>query len=61
MIGRTAVYVPADWRQALALGQTLPERTEGVALFADISGFTPPLTKTQRQALAAAWRNYPGT
>ncbi len=36
-----AVYLPMDRRQALARGKTLPERTRGAALFADISGFTP--------------------
>ncbi|HVO41343.1 MAG TPA: tetratricopeptide repeat protein [Aggregatilineales bacterium] len=36
-----AVYMPMDRRQALAHGQPLPERTQGAALFADISGFTP--------------------
>lgn len=35
------VYLPMDRRQALAQGQTLPDRTQGAALFADISGFTP--------------------
>ena len=30
-----------DRRQALARGRTLPERSYGTALFADISGFTP--------------------
>ena len=30
-----------DRRQALSGGQELPDRTEGAALFADISGFTP--------------------
>jgi adenylate cyclase len=35
------VYIPMDRRQALAQGQTLPDRTSGAALFADISGFTP--------------------
>ncbi|MDQ4077946.1 MAG: AAA family ATPase, partial [Chloroflexota bacterium] len=35
------VYMPMDWRQAMARGETLPERVEGAALFADISGFTP--------------------
>jgi predicted ATPase/class 3 adenylate cyclase len=34
------VYMPMDRRQALAQGQSLPDRTSGVALFADISGFT---------------------
>jgi class 3 adenylate cyclase len=36
-----AVYIPMDRRQALARGVTLPDRTRGAALFADISGFTP--------------------
>jgi CheY-like chemotaxis protein len=36
-----AVYIPMDRRQALSHGETLPERTHGAALFADISGFTP--------------------
>ncbi|MEW5869598.1 MAG: ABC transporter substrate-binding protein [Chloroflexota bacterium] len=35
-----SVYIPADWRQAIAQGQTLPEHTRGAALFADISGFS---------------------
>ncbi|MGC9396129.1 MAG: tetratricopeptide repeat protein [Anaerolineae bacterium] len=35
------VYIPRDRRQALLLGETLPDRTQGSALFADISGFTP--------------------
>ncbi len=38
------VYLPMDRRQCLAHGRTLPDRTYGSALFADISGFTP-LTK----------------
>lgn len=45
-----SVYIPTDWRQALARGEILPERTSGAALFADISGFTP-LTEALRQAL----------
>jgi CheY-like chemotaxis protein/class 3 adenylate cyclase len=36
-----AVYIPMDQRQALARGETLPDRTHGAALFADVSGFTP--------------------
>jgi class 3 adenylate cyclase len=36
-----AIYLPQDRRQALARGQTLPDRTRGTVLFADISGFTP--------------------
>jgi class 3 adenylate cyclase len=35
------VYLPMDRRHALATGTPLPERTQGAALFADISGFTP--------------------
>jgi adenylate cyclase len=34
-------YIPMDRRLAMARGETLPDRTEGAALFADISGFTP--------------------
>lgn len=34
-------YIPQDRRLALAQGETLPERAQGSALFADISGFTP--------------------
>ena len=42
-------YVPQDQVRCLACGESLPDRTNGAALFADISGFTP-LT----DALAAA-------
>jgi len=35
------VYLPMDRRQALVRGESLPEKTLGAALFADISGFTP--------------------
>lgn len=38
---RASAYIPMDWRQALARGETLPERMRGAVLFADISGFTP--------------------
>ncbi|HLF29277.1 MAG TPA: AAA family ATPase [Anaerolineae bacterium] len=34
-------YIPMDRRVALARDETLPDRTSGAALFADISGFTP--------------------
>lgn len=34
-------YIPIDRRLALARGSSLPDRARGVALFADISGFTP--------------------
>ncbi len=45
-----AVYLPEDRRQAYARGQELPERADGSALFADISGFTP-LTEMLARAL----------
>ncbi len=45
-------YIPMDRRQALAQGVELPERTQGAALFADISGFTP-LTEALAQELGA--------
>src|SRR5262245_22915936 len=41
MTQATSIYIPVDRRQALAHNDTLPERTEGTVLFADISGFTP--------------------
>jgi len=44
------VYMPMDRRQALVRGETLPDRTSGAALFADISGFTP-LTAALAQEL----------
>ena len=44
------VYVPRDRLHALAKGETLPERTQGTALFADLSGFTA-LTETLVQDL----------
>jgi len=34
-------YIPNDRRRALASGERMPDRVEGAALFADISGFTP--------------------
>jgi hypothetical protein len=34
-------YMAMDRRQALAKGERLPDRVQGAALFADISGFTP--------------------
>ena len=45
-----SLYIPADWRYALARGETLPEHTRGAALFADISGFTP-LTEALTETL----------
>lgn len=43
-------YLPMDRQQALALGQTLPDRTQGAALSVDISGFTA-LTETLAETL----------
>jgi class 3 adenylate cyclase/tetratricopeptide (TPR) repeat protein len=40
-IDTLGIYIPIDRRQALARGITLPDRTQGAALMADISGFTP--------------------
>ncbi len=36
-----ATHIAMDYRQALAKGEALPDRTQGAVLFADISGFTP--------------------
>ena len=36
-----AAYIPMDRRRAMAFGRRLPDHSEGSALFADISGFTP--------------------
>ena len=33
-------YIPIDRRRALATGTLLPDRTQGTALFVDISGFS---------------------
>ncbi len=41
-------YLPQDRLRALARGETLPDRTTGSALFADISGFTPLTEKLTR-------------
>lgn len=35
-----SAYIPIDRRLAIARGQALPDRMDGTALFADISGFT---------------------
>ncbi len=37
---RPEAYLPGDRRRALAAGRALPDRVQGAALFADISGFT---------------------
>ena len=34
-------YIPVDRRLAISQGAPLPDRTDGAALFADVSGFTP--------------------
>lgn len=45
-------YLPQDRSRALAGGETLPDRTFGSALFADISGFTP-LTEALRDSMGS--------
>ena len=45
MTENLSAYIPMDRRQALTRGKTLPDHMQGVALFADVSGFTP-LTET---------------
>ncbi|MEZ4864075.1 MAG: DUF2791 family P-loop domain-containing protein [Caldilineaceae bacterium] len=37
---QAAAYIASDRRRAMAAGQALPEKAQGAALFADISGFT---------------------
>ncbi len=41
-------YLPQDRLRALARGESLPDRTNGSALFADVSGFTPLTDKLTR-------------
>ncbi|MBK8935295.1 MAG: AAA family ATPase [Chloroflexi bacterium] len=43
-------YIPQDRLRAIAYGESVPDRTSGSALFADISGFTP-LTESLRISL----------
>src|SRR5689334_22940807 len=45
-------YLPQDRLDALTQGKVLPEYSNGTALFADISGFTP-LTETLVQEMGA--------
>ena len=45
-----STYLPEDRLAAVMAGRTLPDRTNGSALFADISGFTP-LTEAASKAL----------
>ncbi len=40
MANESASYIPVDRRLAMVQGKKLPDRTQGAALFADISGFT---------------------
>lgn len=47
-----SAYVPMDRLQALAAGEGLADRTNGAALFADLSGFTQ-LTNTLARELGA--------
>ncbi len=44
-----STYIPIDRRHAIAASQQLPERTQGAALFADISGFTPLTEALERE------------
>ncbi|HLB50469.1 MAG TPA: adenylate/guanylate cyclase domain-containing protein, partial [Anaerolineales bacterium] len=44
-----SAYLPVDRAHALARGETLPSRTQGAVLFADISGFTPLTEALARQ------------
>jgi class 3 adenylate cyclase len=36
-----SAYIPIDRRQAMARGESLPDRGDGAAVMADVSGFTP--------------------
>ena len=36
-----SVYLPIDRRQAMVRGEPLPDRSDGAAVMADVSGFTP--------------------
>ena len=45
---RLGTYLPQDRLRALMRGDTLPSRTNGSAIFADISGFTPLTEKLTR-------------
>jgi adenylate cyclase len=45
-------YMPKDRQKALCTSKPLPEQTQGTALFADISGFTP-LTEGLAKSLGA--------
>ncbi len=49
----SSAYIPFDRQRAIAAGTSLPTRTYGSALFADISGFTP-LTEALTRAFGQA-------
>ena len=51
----TEAYIPMDRRQALTQNETLPDRTHGSVLFADISGFTPLTEALGAGVGATAW------
>ena len=55
-----STYIPMDRRQALARGRALPDRAEGTALVADISGFTP-LTDALVRELGATYHSDVGS
>ncbi len=44
-----SAYLPVDRAHALARGEALPSHTQGAALFADVSGFTPLTEALARQ------------
>ena len=48
-----SAYIPADRQRAIAAGISLPTRSHGAVLLADISGFTP-LTEALTRALGQA-------
>ncbi len=50
IVEATTAYIARDRHQAMAAGIALPERAQGAAVFADISGFTP-LTEALTQVL----------
>jgi adenylate cyclase len=41
VVDNVEAYIPGDRRRALGRGAEMPDRVNGAALFADISGFTP--------------------
>ncbi len=51
-MSQLTAFLPQDRLHALARGENLPDRSNGAALFADVSGFTP-LTRTFSEALGS--------